>query len=172
MISVKVKAGKSQLGSLRNMPKILRIAVLNAHRAAIAELKQLAVSETVQKYYISAGRIRSAMRSTSTGFTVRSAMLSMDKYKLSPTKPRRKYTLIGAVKREGGLKPLGPNAFLYGKHPFKREGRSRLPISLITGPSIAQIVGNDETGELLQERAEKLFNEKLNAALSKMGVIR
>ena len=80
--------------------------------------------------------------------------------------------LRGAVRRDSGIKPLGRNAFLIGTHPVARKTRKRYPLKALVGPSIAQAVGNDETGELLQQRAEELFTNKINEYLSRMGVIR
>ena len=170
MISVRVKADKSPLGELRVLPKRLRMAVLNAHRYAIAELKKIAVEETVQKYYLTKGQIKSAMSNTPTGFKVSSGMLSMSKYKLTPKTPRKKYVLRGAVKRDSGIKPLGRNAFLMRTHPVARKTSKRYPLVALYGPSIAQAVGNDDTGELLQERAEELFTSKVSEYLSRIGV--
>ena len=170
MITVKVKADNSPLGELKALPKRLRMAVLNAHRYAVAELKKTAVEETVRKYYLTKGQIKGAMTNTPSGFKVSSGMLSMSKYKLVPKTPRKKYVLRGAVRRDSGIKPLGRNAFLMGTHPVARKTRKRYPLVALVGPSIAQAVGNDETGELLQERAEELFTNKVNEYLSRMGV--
>ncbi|MBQ7215231.1 MAG: hypothetical protein IJS39_04525 [Synergistaceae bacterium] len=172
MIQVKVKANNSALGALQDLPKAARLAVLNAHRSAVSELKKLAISETVSKYYLTKGQITKAMKSTPTGFKVSSGMLSLDKYKLTPKKRTKKYTLKGAVKRDSGLQPLGRNAFLMGTHPVSRLTKRRFPTKVITGPSIAQAVGNDETGELLQERAEELFSAKVNEALARLGAVK
>lgn len=172
MISVKVKADKSPLGELRALPKRLRMAVLNAHRYAVAELKKLAVAETTQKYYLTKGQIKKAMSNTPSGFKVSSGMLGLEKYKLTPKTPRKKYVLRGAVKRDSGIKPLGRNAFLLRTHPVARKTKKRYPLKALYGPSIAQAVGNDETGELLQERAEELFTNRVNEYLSRMGAVK
>lgn len=172
MISVKVKADKSPLGELQALPKRLRMAVLNAHRYAVAELKKIAISETVQKYYLTRGQITKATKSTPTGFRVSSERLSLEKYKLTPKRRMKKYVLRGAVRRDSGIKPLGRNAFLIGTHPVARLTKKRFPTTLLIGPSIAQAVGNDETGELLQERAEEMFSRKLNEYLAKVGAVK
>lgn len=176
MISVKVKSRKSDLKALASLPKEVRLAYLNAKRYAVSELKKLAVSETVQKYYLTKGAIRKAMHDTPSGFKVSSGMLPLNKYKLTPKTPRRKYSLMGAVKRDSGLKPLGRNAFLMNLggnwKPAARKTRRRYPLKVITGPSIAQAVGNDETGEMLQQRAEELFTKKLNEALARLGAVK
>ena len=174
MITVKVKSKKSDLKELASLPKEVRLAVLNAKRYAVSELKKLAITETVQKYYLTKGAIRKAMHDTPSGFKVSSERLTLDKYKLAPKAPRKKYTLMGAVKRDSGLKPLGKNAFLMrlggAWKPVARLTRRRYPLKVITGPSIAQAVGNDDTGEILQARAEELFSQKLNEALTRLGV--
>lgn len=159
---------------LAALPKEIRLAALNAQRYAVAELKKSAVEETVRKYYITKSRVKKAMSSIPGGFKVRGGMQSLDHYKLSPTSPTKKYSLRGAVRRDSGLKSLGGRAFLMrgakaGGKPFKRLSRKRFPVKLIIGPSIPQIVGNDETGELLQERGEELFRRRLEEALAKLG---
>jgi len=84
--------------------------------------------------------------------------------------------LRGAVRKDSGIKPLGRNAFLLstsgGYKPVARLTRRRYPLKVMTGPSIAQAVGNDETGELLQERAEELFTRRLNEYLEKIGAVK
>lgn len=174
MISVKVKTDTKALGALRDLPKKLRLAVLNAHRYAISELKKTAIEETVRKYYLTRQQIKKTMKSTPMGFKVSSQMLTLDKYKLMPKKPTKKYSLRGAVKHESSIKPLGKNAFLLrtkgGYKPVVRLTKRRFPIKVITGPSIAQAVGNDETGEMLQARAEELFSKKLEEYMSKRGM--
>lgn len=176
MISVKVKTDTKALGALNGLPKRLRMAVLNAHRYAVAELKKIAVAETVQKYYLTRGQITGKMKSTPTGFKVSSEMLTLDKYKLMPKSPRKKYVLRGGVRKDTGLKPQGRNAFLLktsgGYKPVARLTRKRYPLKVITGPSIAQAVGNDETGEMLQERAEELFSRRVNEYLGRVGAVK
>lgn len=177
MIQVKVKADKSPLGALRNLPKSVRMAVLNAHRYAVAELKKLAVSETVSKYYLTKGQISKATKSLPTGFKVSSERLTLEKYKLMPKAAKKKgYVLRGAVRRDSGIKPLGRNAFLLqtsgGYKPVARLTKKRYPLKVITGPSIAQAVGNDDTGELLQSRAEELFAQRLNEYLERIGAVK
>ena len=176
MITVKVKSKRSDMRALYSLPKEIRLAAMNAQRYAVSELKKTAVSETVQKYYLTKGQIQKHMKTLPAGFKVSSGMLSLDHYKLSPASPRKKYTLMGGVRRDSGLKPLGKNAFLVRKNgkyrPAARLTKKRYPLKPLYGPSIAQAVGNDDTGELLQERAEELFTNKINEYLSRMGVIR
>jgi len=176
MISVQVKSSKQDMKKLWSLPKEIRLAVLNAKRYAVSELKKLAVAETVSKYYLTKGQIRKHMQNTPEGFKVSSERLTLEKYKLTPKAPRKKYTLSGAVRRDSGMKPQGKNAFLMNLggtwKPVARLTRKRYPLKVITGPSIAQAVGNDETGEILQERAEELFTQKLNEALSRMGAVK
>jgi len=177
VISVKVKATKSPLKELAALPKNAQKAINAARKLAVKELQTLAVSETVGKYYLTKGQIRKTMRVIPEGFKVSSEHLSLDKYKLTPSAPRnRKSVLKGAVKREGGLKEI-PGAFLMlvngGKYkPAIRKGKPRLPVKVLLGPSTAQAVGNDETGEVLQERAAELFSERLNDAFLRLGIMK
>ena len=176
MIDVRVRSGLRGLKEFKELPKRVQLAMLNAQRYAIAELKKTAIRETVRKYYLTRGQITHAMRSTPSGFIVSSKRLSLEQYKLSPRSPGRKYLLRGAVKKDSGMKMLGHNAFLFkvsqGYKPVKRLTRRRYPLKVITGPSIAQAVGNDETGELLEAKAEELFTTALNEKLAKMGWVK
>lgn len=179
MISVKVKAGKSPLGALRSLPKELRSAVQSARKDALSELKKSAVSETLQKYYLTKGQITKAMKSTSSGFKVSGGMLTLDEYKLTPKRPRKGYVLQYAVKKDTGLKQLERDIFLMklpqvrNKYkPAIRKGKARLPVYVILRLSIPQAVGNEETVELLQEKADEIFTKKLNEALARLGAVK
>ena len=174
MISVKVKRSGAGMKELAGLPKAARMAVLNAQRYAVSELRKLAVDETVSKYYLTKGQIKKSMQNMPAGFKVSSGMLSLEKYKLTPTSPRKKYSLHAGVRTDTGMKPLGRNAFLVLANgvfrPVARLTKNRYPIKPMYGPSIAQAVGNDETGESLQDRAEELFSAKLNEAMSRLGL--
>ena len=177
MITVKVKSKKADYRELQNLPKNVRIAVLNAMRSVRAELKQQVITQTVQQYYLTKSQIRKAWQDTPKGFKVSSGMLTLDKYKLIPKSPRKKYVLRGAVKKASGIKPLGRNAFLLRAGrvlPAARLTKKRYPLKILAGPSIPQAVqgafSDEETEGVLSARAEVIFQKKLNEALSRLGV--
>ena len=68
MITVKVKSKRSDMRALYSLPKEIRLAAMNAQRYAVSELKKTAVSETVQKYYLTKGQITKTMTTIPGGF--------------------------------------------------------------------------------------------------------
>lgn len=149
-----------------------------------------AVSETHQKYFVSAKDVRASIgfRKASAG-NLMGAMVSKGKrhsladYQLSPSAPRKgkKPQLKGAVKREGGLKPLGP-AFLVrragGRYfPFIRiggsQGKRYKNIRSLISPSMPQLIKNKETVRAMEEGAEERFGKRIDHEISLMlGMLR
>ena len=103
---------------------------------------------------------------------------SLRDYKISPTKPQKgENTLIyGAVKRDGGLKPLKkrrskkPTAFLVrlanGKYyPFYRIGEGKHKIKGYMSPSIPQLMKNRKNVEEATLEAQRTFEKRLEHEL-------
>lgn len=194
MINIAVRTNtqsvKELQKKLRGFPKEFRLAVLNAHRYAVSEIKKLAVEKTAHAYYLTRGQVRKSITASRTGFKVSSGMLSLDKYKLTPKTPSKKYVLKGAVKRSRTIKPLGNNAFLLktrgGYKPVARLTRKRYPLKVLTGPSIAQAAfqalfgglkyDDDDDFDFLADNAqgiaEYLFTKKLEEYLAKIGAVK
>ena len=134
--------------------------------------------ETSKRYFVNVGAVKKTIKyRKATGNNLIGRMISRDKrhslanYKLSPNTPRAgtKPALKGAVKREGGLKSLGP-AFLVKKaggryFPFYRiasgSGNKNKGIQSLISPSMPQIIKNEETVEAMQQSAEERFSKRV-----------
>ena len=103
---------------------------------------------------------------------------SLGDYKISPTYPKSGNSLIyGAVKREGGLKPLQhrgddkPTGFLMkragGKYfPYYRVGPGRKGIRAYISPSIPQLMRNERNVQEATLEAQKTFEKRLEYELT------
>ena len=161
-------------GVQRDFPQALARAV----NRTMDGMRTDAVQETHKKYFVSAKDVRASItfRKASAG-SLMGAMVSKGKrhsladYQLTPSTPRagKRPQLKGAVKREGGLKSLGP-AFLVkrpgGRYfPFYRvgsgSGNKNKGIQSLISPSIPQIIKNEETREAMEQGAEERFRTRI-----------
>ena len=60
-----------------------------------------------------------------------------------------------------GLKPL-KNAFVYNGTVFQRKGATRLPIEPRYGPSVPQMVGNENIVEDIQSEMRDTFQRRID----------
>ena len=160
-------------------------AIARAVNRTMDGLRTDAVQETHKKYYVSAKEVRSSIsfRKASAG-NLMGAMVSRGKrhsladYKLTPNTPGtgKRKPLKGAVKREGGLKSLGP-AFLVkragGRYfPFFRTGRGKYAMHSLISPSMPQIIKNEETVKVMEQGAEERFSKRLDhEVMQLLGVL-
>lgn len=102
--------------------------------------------------------------------------LGLDKFKVNPktVNSRRKAQLKIAVKKDGIKQVLG--AFIAnanGIKVFKREGKKRLPIERLKGPSVPQMIRNKEGVDKINKESYRTYhknlNNDINYMLSKMG---
>lgn len=132
-------------------------------------VKSSDVKDTLKVFKASASRLQGEVKATG-------KLIGLEKFKISPDNvdPRRKKQLKIAVKKDGTKQILGAFiASIQGKKVFKRDGKSRLPISRLMGPSVPQMIGNKENVETINQNAyftyEKRINHEINRVLSKMG---
>lgn len=164
-------------------------AVARAVNRTMDGLRTDAVSETHKRYFVKSKDVRASLsfRKASPG-NLMGAMVSKGKrhsladYQLKPSTPRAgdRVPLKGAVKREGGLKSLGP-AFLVkrkgGRYfPFYRigggNGNRNKGIQSLISPSMPQIIKNKETVRAMEEGAEKRFSVRLEHEVMRLrGVL-
>ena len=150
-------------------------AIARAVNRTMDGLRTDAVKETHKKYFVSAKDVRDSIsfRKASAG-NLMGAMVSKGKrhsladYKLTPNTPGtgKRKPLKGAVKREGGLKSLGP-AFLVkragGRYfPFFRTGKGKYAMHSLISPSMPQIIKNEETVNVMERGAEERFSKRLD----------
>lgn len=166
-------------GVQRDFPQVLARAV----NRTMDGMRTDAVQETRKRYFVNAKDVRASIsfRKASAG-SLMGAMVSRGKrhsladYQLTPSTPRagKRPQLKGAVKREGGLKPLGP-AFLVkrtgGRYfPFYRigsgSGNKNKGIQSLISPSMPQLIKNEETVEAMQQGAEERFTKRVEHEIS------
>jgi len=136
-----------------------------------------AAQETSGRYFAKSGEVKSTitLKHASAG-NLHGAMISrggrkkLQQYKLTPNNPTGKQRgFRGAVKREGGLKPLPKGTFMMntptaGWVLFRRirQGKGWGNIEHIVSPSIPQIVKNEETVAVVEKRAREVFEKRLD----------
>lgn len=167
--------------SLRSVQSRFPLAVARAANRTMYGMGTDAAHETAQRYFVKVGDVKKTLeyRKATTANMIgtmisRGKRHSLGSYKISPTVPKFKRDangrliqtpVKGAVKREGGVKSLGP-AFLVkrgsGKYfPYYRTGQGRWKFSAIISPSIPQIVKNDETVQAMERKAEERFSKRI-----------
>lgn len=164
--------------ALRAIPGAFPKAVSMAVNRTVEHMRTDAVSETEKRYFTKANEIRKTMTLKKASATNMNAIMlsrggrkKLSDYKLTPKTPLagRKTGFKGAVKREGGLKPLPKGTFMMntpnaGPVLFLRvsPGRAWRNIKHVHSPSIPQIMKNKETAEIVEERAIETFKKRLD----------
>lgn len=147
-------------------------ALFMAKKDTMRMLKNEAARQVSSMYYVTQKQVKEAITEYPSGIRVRSGMLSLEKYKITPTRPTKsKKQLLGAVKR-GPLKPIGPSFLRLARgvyKPFSRPERGMGRPKLITGPSIAQLVGNQQIMEQLEVKAAKTYEARADFYVSQLA---
>ncbi len=175
---------------LRAAPEKIKIAVSHATNRSLESFKTINTRETAKKYFVKQKDVRDSMTvKKSHGGNMFGMVVSKGKrhllgdYKISPTSPKSgsKTQIKGAVKREGGLKPLNPLTFYVkragGKYfPFfrvgyRREARKYGDIRAYVSPSFPQIVKNKETVAEAEQKARETFKNRLEHELKRVGAL-
>ena len=143
-----------------------------------------AVRETAGRYFVKSGEVRKTIKinKASSGnlggsMVSRGGRRKLSQYQLTPKTPQagRNKTFKGAVKRDGGLKPLPRGTFMMdtptaGLLLFVRtaKGRSWKNIKHVHSPSIPQIIKNGETLLFVITRAQERFSKRLDHEVMRM----
>ena len=164
--------------ALKHIPGAFPRAVAAASNRALETVRTEAVRETSKRYFVKAGEVRKTFKpKKASANNLYGAMISrgkrknISKYQITPKTQQagRKQGFRGAVKQEGGLKPLPKGTFMLntpnaGPVLFLRvaSGNSWANITHVFSPSIPQIVKNDETVEVVEKRAQEVFIKRLD----------
>ena len=164
---------------LHSVQREFPLAVARAANRTMYGMGTDAARETAKRYFVKPGDVKKSIEyRKATASNLLGTMISRGKrhsladYQLTPKSPQagRKAALKGAVKREGGLKPLGP-AFLIkragGRYfPFYRvgsgSGNRYKGIQSLISPSMPQIIKNEETVKVMEQGAEERFSKRLD----------
>lgn len=163
---------------LRHIPGAFPRAVSAASNRTLESMRTDTVRETQKRYFVKPGDIRKTLtlKKTNAG-NLQGAMISkggrrkLSDYQLTPKNPRagRQGGFKGAVKREGGLKPLPLDTFMmntpnagYVLFTRVRPGRGWQNIKHVHSPAIPQIIKNEETVEIVEIHTREVFEKRLN----------
>ena len=137
------------------------------------------VSKEVRKEYnIKAADIKATLSKTrasranlSAIVKSRGELLPLDKFKVSPktVQPKRKAPIKVGVKKSG-LKPL-LGAFvadINGIKVFERQGKGRLPVRKLFGPSVPQMLKNEEVRANIDREGTATFYRRLDHEINRI----
>ncbi|MER1986581.1 MAG: phage tail protein [Solibacillus sp.] len=172
-------------------------AIVSALNRSVTNMSSNITKEVRQGYHIKASDVKATLKAFKASRSkleaqVKSSgkMIGTDKFKVSPktVNPKRKSQLKIAVKKDGVKQVLG--AFivdLHGTKVFKRTGEKVYPtkgrykgkgirrekIERNFGPSVPQMIGNDEVVQKINHKAfvtyETRLNHEINRILARVG---
>lgn len=155
---------ENRLGTFyKKAPNVLS----NALNRAVTNVNSNVKKEIRKEYVIKAAdvqktlKISKATRSNLKG-EVKStgSPIGLDKFKVSPrtVNPRRKTPIKVGVKKGSVKKLLGAFvADVNGAKVFKREGKARLPINKLFGPSVPQMLSNEDVRAVIEREGQQTF---------------
>ena len=150
---------------LGNMKKNAPTVVSRAINRAIQNVKKNMGKETSERYFITSGEVKKTVNVTkATKSRLQAAAISqgagiaLSKFKVNPKTPvryrgasRSPKVYRAGVKKAGGVKPLDGNpksfvAVMKSGHVgvFSRTSAKSLPIKQLYGPSVPQMVKNED----------------------------
>jgi len=158
---------------LADVPKGAERVFANAINRGISRAKTQAIKKTKQVYTANHSAL-TAKTTTKTskastgnlaGFVSFSGVkLPLYQFKVTPTKPASGQRVKAAVLKSGSGTPF-EDAFIAdmknGLGVYERATRKRLPVDELMGLSAAQMVGNPEVMDGLEEEVQELVNERL-----------
>lgn len=160
---------EQQLGQFKSKAPTVIARALN--RAA-ANAKTNAGKKVRETYIVKTSDIKNSINiskatKSSLGAKVvsRGERLGLHKFKVSPKAPRPKNppnALKAAVKKGSGKQIL--HAFvadINGAKVFERTSSARLPIRMLYGPAIPQMLGNVSVKNYIETEASNVFNQRL-----------
>ena len=162
---------------LSEVPGGVETALMRAVNRAAQSGKAQAVREVRARYTVKAGDIRKTLTTTKATRTSleaeivsRGSPLSLASFKHTPrtdtTGASRKRVRV-AVKKEGGLKPLG-QAFVWQGKIMQRVGKTRLPIEKKIGPAVPSMIGNPEVVEAIEEQTQETVVKRLDHEVNRI----
>ncbi|WP_404427301.1 phage tail protein [Ureibacillus chungkukjangi] len=153
-------------------------ALSNAINRAVTNVNSNVKKEVRKEYNIKASDIQPTLKITkATKASLRGEVKSsgspigLDKFRVSPktVNPRRKTPIKAGVKKGNIKKVLGAFiADIHGNKVFEREGRARLPIKRLFGPSVPQMLDNDEVRTTIEQQGHQTFETRLDHEINRI----
>lgn len=153
-------------------------AISSALNRTVTNVSSNVGKEVSKRYAIKSGVVKQTLTKTRANRSTLSAivessgqLIPLDRFKVSPKtpQPKRKKPIKVAVKKNGMKTLLG--AFvgdIHGNKVFKREGTKRLPIQRLFGPSIPQMIGNEEVVQVINEEGKATFDRRLEHEINRI----
>jgi hypothetical protein len=171
-----IKRIETMLGDMkRKTPNVLANASNRAATTVNASIKR----EVRKKYIVKAGDIqqtitkkRASKSNPYTEVVSKGNLLGLDKFKVLPRKPnpRRKAPIKVSVKKGEGAKKI-LQAFvadINGSKVMRRQGKSRLPIQRLFGPSVPQMIDNEKVRNQIQNDGFDTFTKRLDHEITRL----
>jgi hypothetical protein len=164
-----IREVESQLGEFKSKAPTVIARELNR---AGANAKTNAAKKAREEYIVKASEIKNSITvskatksSLGTRVVSKGERLGLHKFKVSPKTPRPQKppkSLKVSVKKSSGKKLL--HAFIAdinGGKVFERTSAARLPIRMLYGPAIPQMLGNVSVSNYIGTEAARVFDERL-----------
>lgn len=170
-----VKEIEKRLGDMnRRAPN----AISNALNRAMNNVSSNISKEVRKEYVIKAKDVRETIRKTratrsnlSATVISRGGAIPLDRFRVSPktVQPRRKKPIRVEVKKDGLKELLGAFvANINGIKVFKRVGKKRLPIKRLFGPSVPQMLDNEEVRDKIEKQGQEMFEKRLDHEINRI----
>ncbi|WP_094607736.1 hypothetical protein SPSIL_009020 [Sporomusa silvacetica DSM 10669] len=171
-----IKKSETLLGGIKDaLPR----AQSNAINRSLTSARAEAVRSVTKDYIIAAGEVRKTMviknanPSNPLG-AIRSSgsPIALSKFDINPKRPGKRVAVTVRVKRSGGRKPI-KKAFVAGVGSghtgvFVRAGKARYPLKQLYGPSIPQMVGNENVMKSVEEKATETLDKRLEHEINRI----
>lgn len=179
--------------SLGNLKAKAPTVVARAINRAVTNAKKNMAKETSNKYFISSGDVKDTIRTTRASKSrLQAAAISsgagiaLSKFKVNPgtvvkqkdkkVRSRSPKVYKAGVEKAGGVKPLdgNPKAFIAvmrksgHKGVFERESGDSLPIKQLYGPSVPQMIKNEEIMKKINDEANKTLQKRIDAEIANL----
>lgn len=159
--------------------------ITNALNRAMVSMATLLPREIQKEYHVKNATLKDTIRRNKASRArlvaeVKSSgkVIGLNHFKVTPktVQPRRKKQIKIAVSKKNGMKQI-MGAFVAnanGIKVFKREGKKRLPIGRLFGPSVLQMADEENIVEAVNKKGyiefEKRMNAEVNRVLRRVGV--
>lgn len=165
-------AVKKLTSYLEGMPKQAPVAIARAINRAIDSTKTEASRILKENYTIKASSVKQSLSVKKASknelvaqflSSANSASLSMAHYKFSPNKETtgKAFKPVTVEIKKGSPFEV-KNGFVWNGTVFRRTGKNRLPIEVKTGPTVPQLLSQEDAFEALQAKAEETFMKRLD----------
>lgn len=130
----------------------------------VYNIKAKDVSDTLKKTKATRSDLRAAVISSG-------SPIGLDKFKVSPktVNPRRKSPIKIGVKKSNLKRVMGAFvADVNGIKVFKRKTKKRLPIERLFGPSVPQMLENENVTDVVKKKGQDTFDQRLEHEINRI----